>query len=105
MKKTVNIKDTIETIGAVVFPSIMLGLTVALGIFGVMGLEFCEETYDRFSTVVSISSLVFAIFFSIKATIFHMEQKQKANRMMDKNDKIVQFDKNQKLFERRSRIS
>ena len=104
-RNLMKIKDVVETVLAVVMPSVMMGLLVAMGLFIAMGWDIIEETYSRFSIVMLVSSLAFAIYFSVKATIYMMEQKYMRANKKQKKAEIIPFGKNPKLFEGKSRIS
>ena len=98
-------KVKIELFEIVAFPSFVLGLTIALGIFVVMGWDINVESSQRFFTVATISSLASAIYFSIKTTIWVMENKQKELKKKRNNVQKVSFEKNPKLYNQGRAVS
>ena len=97
-RKIRRLKEMLDLVTVVLFPSAIVGITVALGIFAIRDIDITVETAQRFFTVATISSLVAAIYFSIKCTIWVLEEKQNKAKSKRKQTQIVSLENNSKLY-------
>ena len=105
MRNTKIMKDRLNTAVATIFMSLSIGVSVGCLTFILKGEHVTVANSAEFFESTLIYSLISAIYFSIKATIYQINRERAMIEKLNKLNKIKVFEKNQKLNCNISKVS
>ena len=105
MRNTKIMKDRLNTAVVTIFMSLSIGVSVGCLTFILKGEPITVTNSAEFFESAFIYSLVSAIYFSIRATIYQINRERTIVEKLNKLNKIRVFEKNPKLIYKISDVS